>query len=161
MNAICAAMRAKNCIVLPTAASGIAAHLLQGGRTSHSALKIQIPIKATCNISGADSDPLGSLFRNTSLIIFDEAAMLHRNCFEAIDKTLRDIRRQESVPFGGLTVLLSGDFRQMLPVVKRGTRYDTMDASVRNSDLWNCMNVMHLTENTRISLRSKEDPSLQ
>ena len=159
LNTICASVRSAGYIVLATAASGIAAHLLPGGRTSHSKFKIPIPIKETCNISGADSDPLGNLLREAALLIFDEASMLHRSCFEAVDKTLRDITRKDDIPFGGIPVLLSGDFRQMMPVVRRGTKYDTMDASIRNSDLWEHMRVLRLTENMRISLRAKENPS--
>ena len=85
--------------------------------------------------------------------------MLHRSCFEAVDKTLRDITRKDDIPFGGIPVLLSGDFRQMMPVVRRGTKYDTMDASIRNSDLWEHMRVMRLTENMRITLRAEGNPS--
>ncbi len=152
--AICSALRGRSCVVLPTAASGIAAHLLPGGQTSHSKFKIPIPIKNNCNISGADNSPLGTLWRETALIIFDEASMLHRACYEAIDTTFRDVKRNDSVPFGGIPILFSGDFRQILPVVKRGTRHDIMDASIQRSDLWQYMKVMHLTQNMRIAQQS-------
>jgi hypothetical protein len=42
--------------------------------------------------------------------------------FEAVDRTLRDIRDCEE-PFGGLPVILGGDFAQILPVVKRANCY--------------------------------------
>uniref|UniRef100_A0A6N2LSJ9 ATP-dependent DNA helicase n=1 Tax=Salix viminalis TaxID=40686 RepID=A0A6N2LSJ9_SALVM len=44
------------------------------------------------------------------------APMNHRCCFEALDRSLRDILAHDQ-PFGGKTVLLGGDFRQILPVV--------------------------------------------
>jgi hypothetical protein len=41
--------------------------------------------------------------------------MAHRNCFKALDKSLRDIlwctnKNSDSRPFGGMTVVLGGDF---------------------------------------------------
>lgn len=49
------------------------------------------------------------LFRETKLIIWDEVPMQHRHCVEAVYRTLRDIRDSEK-PFGGITVVLGGDF---------------------------------------------------
>ena len=51
--------------------------------------------------------------------------MSHRNCFEALDRSLRDILQLEDPqsvekPFGGKVVVVGGDFRQILPVVKKG-----------------------------------------
>ncbi len=56
---------------------------------------------------------------HTSLIIWDEALMNHRNCFEALDKSLKDVMglcdsaTNENI-FGGKSMLLGGDFRQIL-----------------------------------------------
>ena len=60
----------------------------------------------------------------TKLIIWDEAQMINRLCFEAFDRTLRDIMKIENEensknPFDGKVVVLGGDFRQILPVVKK------------------------------------------
>jgi len=156
IRAKCAKLRNQNKIVVPVASSGIAAHLLPGGRTAHSRFSIPIPIEKTCRISGS---PIGELFRRTSLIIIDEASMLHRNAFESIDRTLRDITRNEQVPFGGIPVLFSGDFRQILPVVKQGGKFETLEASLQNSYLWSSMRVIQLKENMRIALRIAQDPS--
>jgi len=119
--------------------------------------KIPIPIKDHCNISGADNSPLGTLLCETALIIFDEASMLHRACYEAVDTTFRDGKRNDDAPFGGIPILFSGDFRQILPVVKHGTRYDIMDASSQRPDLWQHISVMHLTYNMRIAQREKDN----
>ncbi len=50
------------------------------------------------------------------LLMIDEATMLHRYQLEALDCTLRDILEDEC-PFGGKSIVLSGDFRQCLPGV--------------------------------------------
>ncbi|KAL6492790.1 hypothetical protein OROGR_032549 [Orobanche gracilis] len=39
-------------------------------------------------------------------------------------------------PFGGLVVVLGGGFRQILPVVPKGTRHDIVNASISSSRLW-------------------------
>jgi hypothetical protein len=58
---------------------------------------------------------LVGLIKRTSLILWDEAPMVHQNCFQALDRSLRDILRtmneeSENKSFGGMTVVLGGDF---------------------------------------------------
>ncbi len=55
-------------------------------------------------------DDLAMLIRQTKLILWDEAPMINKLTFEAMDWTLRDlIDRNE--PFGGIVLIMSGDFR--------------------------------------------------
>uniref|UniRef100_A0A2N9F6K5 ATP-dependent DNA helicase n=1 Tax=Fagus sylvatica TaxID=28930 RepID=A0A2N9F6K5_FAGSY len=109
-------IRSEGKIVLAVASSGIAALLLPGGRTAHS--RFQIPIKvgdeSTCSIK--QGTHAAELMSKVSLIIWDEAPMAHRNCFEAVDRSLRDLLRftdptSLDKPFGGKTVVLGGDFQ--------------------------------------------------
>ena len=118
-------LRSEGKIVIAIASSGIAALLLPGGRTAHS--RFQIPIivteSSTCGIK--QGSQIAELILKASLIIWDEAPMTHRNCFEAVDRSLRDILRftasnSADKPFGGKIVVLGGDFRQILPVVAKG-----------------------------------------
>ena len=103
------------------ASSGIASPLLLGGRTSHSTFKIPTEIHegSTCSI-GKHSD-LAELIKAADLVIWDEASMQHRHIHEAVDRSLRDIRHCEDKPFGGLTVVFGGDFKQILPVIVKGS----------------------------------------
>ncbi|XP_050896603.1 uncharacterized protein LOC127103381 [Lathyrus oleraceus] len=116
-------IRSKKQICLTIASSGIASLLLPGGRTAHSMFKIPIPImeSSTCNIDkGSDR---AELLKMAKLIIWDEAPMAHRFCFEAFDKTLKDIMGRSNYSdklFGGKVIVFGGDFRQILPVVSRG-----------------------------------------
>lgn len=43
--------------------------------------------------------------------------MAHRHHLEAFDRTLRDIAGSDE-PFGGKVLVLGGDFRQILPVIR-------------------------------------------
>nr|GFA65162.1 ATP-dependent DNA helicase PIF1-like [Tanacetum cinerariifolium] len=65
--------------------------LLECGRTAHSwfAIPINVVEDSMCHIA-ADRD-LADLIRKAKLIIWDEAPMINRYCYEAFDRTLRDI----------------------------------------------------------------------
>ena len=76
--------------------------------------------------------------------------MQHRHCVEAVDRTLRDIC-DSTMPFGGITVVLGGDFRQILPVVPKGVREQIVNASLRRSVLWKDMHVLTLDLNMRLN----------
>ncbi|KAB2622252.1 hypothetical protein D8674_024434 [Pyrus ussuriensis x Pyrus communis] len=143
-------------IVLAVASSGIASLLLPGGRTAHSRFKIPLIVTdcSTCQIKKGTH--LAKLIEKAYLIIWDEAPMNHKHCFEALDKSLSDILSHSndsnrSAPFGGKPFLLGGDFRQILPVIPAGTKEETIDASLNNSYLWPFFKVFQLKENMRLS----------
>ncbi|XP_019184634.1 PREDICTED: uncharacterized protein LOC109179586 [Ipomoea nil] len=153
--ALSSALRSKGEIVLNVASSGIASLLLPGGRTAHSRFAIPIAVNedSTCNIS--QSSPLAHLIMQCKLIIWDEAPMMHKFCFEALDRSMRDIMRAKNpnsfdMTFGGKTVVLGGDFRQILPVIPKGTRQDIVLASINSSYLWRSCKVFRLTKNLRL-----------
>jgi hypothetical protein len=139
--AITIKIKSEGKIVLAVASCGIATVLLEGGRTTHSRFHIPLNISgdSTCDIK--QGTHLGALLNKTSLILWDEAPMAHRNCIEALDKSLRDILRctnenSDKIPFGGMTVVLGGDFRQILHVVTKGRRAHIVNASIKRSYLW-------------------------
>jgi hypothetical protein len=110
---------------------------------------------------------LAELINKTSLILWDEAPMANKICFEALDRTLRDILRNKNEnsskkPFGGMTVVLGGDFRQILPVLPKGKRHNIVGASIKRSYLWQHFKILKLTENMRlISMTDSETEKRQ
>ncbi|OMP09045.1 DNA helicase PIF1, ATP-dependent [Corchorus olitorius] len=90
-NTLIAAIRSTWRIVLSVASSGIASLLLPGGRTAHSRFKIplQVDDSSTCGIF--KQTELAALMQAASLIIWDDAPMVDKNCIEELDMTLRDI----------------------------------------------------------------------
>lgn len=57
------------------------------------------------------------LIREMELLIIDEVSMLRADTLDAIDLTLRSVRRQRNRIFGGVQVLFIGDMQQLSPVV--------------------------------------------
>ena len=148
-NTMLAKLRSQGQIELAMASSGIAALLLQGGRTVHSRLKIPIPVNeiSACNISKKTA--LAKLIQSAKLLVWDEASMIHRQAAECIDRSLRDICSCD-LPFGGKVIVFGGDFRQILPVIRHGTRSEVVSACLNRSPLWHCVKVMKLTINMRL-----------
>ncbi|CAN1164944.1 ATP-dependent DNA helicase PIF1 [Linum perenne] len=143
-------------IVLVVASSGIAATLLPDGVTAHSRFKIPLEVDnlSTCMVKKGTE--VAELLKEATLIVWDEAPMVHRLSFEAVDRTLCDLMNTplsgpQYSPFGGKTVLLGGDFRQTLPVVPKGSREDNINASLPRSYLWNFCTLLHLHINMRIN----------
>ncbi|GFT49845.1 ATP-dependent DNA helicase [Trichonephila clavipes] len=61
--------------------------------------------------------------------------MAHKKSLEAFYRTLQDLRGNEQL-FGGALTLLAGDFRQTLPVIPRSTPADGLNACLKSSVLW-------------------------
>lgn len=59
------------------------------------------------------------LLQEIELLIIDEVSMLRADLLDAIDTTLRYVRRKRQ-PFGGIQILFIGDLHQLPPVVKEG-----------------------------------------
>tara|TARA_R110002072_G_scaffold303031_1_gene491523 strand:- start:23115 stop:25412 length:2298 start_codon:yes stop_codon:yes gene_type:complete len=58
-----------------------------------------------------------AIIRNLELLIIDEVSMLRADILDAIDWTLRNVRKINK-PFGGVQVLFIGDLLQLPPVIK-------------------------------------------
>ena len=151
--ALLAKVRSMGLIAIATATSGIAASIMPGGRTAHSRFKIPINVQEdiVCNINKQGGT--AELLRRASLKIWDEVAMTKRQVVEALDRSLQDITGCRS-QFGGKVIVFGGDFRQVLPVVRRGTRAEIVNATLRKSYLWEDIRQIKLWRN----MRAQTDP---
>ncbi|CAN1317210.1 ATP-dependent DNA helicase PIF1 [Linum perenne] len=109
-----------NAIISTIRSRGIAATLLPNATTAHSQFKIPIEVHHTSTCSIKRGTELADQICRADIIVWDEAPMVHRLSFEAVDRTLCDLMDLPLSgpgykPFGGKTVLLGGDFRQTLP----------------------------------------------
>nr|XP_040251426.1 uncharacterized protein LOC120968594 [Aegilops tauschii subsp. strangulata] len=147
--AMLAKVRSDGNIGIATATSGVAASIMPGGRTAHSRFKIPLSCDDGASCSFTKQSGTAKLLRMASLIIWDEASMMKRQAVEALDNSMRDIMGIRDRPFGGKTVVFGGDFRQVLPVVRRGSRGQIIDATLRSSHLWKGMRQLRLITNMR------------
>lgn len=143
-----------------TASTGIAATHLNG-TTIHSWCGVGINDKLTEHDINklARRSYLRSRIKNANVLIIDEVSMLHHFRLDLIDKVIRHIRENPLAPFGGLQVVLSGDFFQ-LPPISRKSNYE-QDAKlladdeaakfVYHSQIWQELNLVicYLSEQYR------------
>ncbi|EJD34519.1 helicase [Auricularia subglabra TFB-10046 SS5] len=153
ISAICDYVRSRSEIVLPTATSAFAALLYEGGRTMHSCFKIPVEENNELLRSPIEQgDSRAQLLQEFRVLIWDEAPMANRAALACVEETCRRVTG-DSRPFGGKIVILAGDFRQTCPVVRRGTRAQVVDASIRRSPLWELFSIRRLT----VPIRNAED----
>jgi ATP-dependent exoDNAse (exonuclease V) alpha subunit len=107
-----------------TASTGIAATHI-GGMTIHSWSGIGIKHK----LDKYDLDKIASSeyivrrVNKTKVLIIDEVSMLSRNTLDMVDMVCREIKQNHGA-FGGMQIILVGDFFQLPPIVKN---YNTED----------------------------------
>jgi ATP-dependent DNA helicase PIF1 len=107
--------------VFITASTGIAA-VNVGGCTVHSFAGI-----------GLGKEPIDKLIKTVidnrmakrrwlrcKMLIIDEISMISSELFDKLDSVARHVRKQPDTPFGGIQVVLCGDFLQLPPVPDRG-----------------------------------------
>ncbi|GKC93343.1 ATP-dependent DNA helicase PIF1, partial [Tanacetum coccineum] len=93
--------------------------LVEELRIQDSKFRLMLIKKSFCSIKKQTGT--AKLIWKAKLIIWDEASMAKRHAIEAVDCTMQDIIGDSRV-FGGKVMVIGGDFRQVLPVVRRGTR---------------------------------------
>jgi len=118
--------------VAVTASTGIAATVI-GGQTIHSfaGLGIDKDPFDTRNISPMIRSKRKRL-REVDVLIIDEISMLPAYIFEKLDAVLRWARLNDR-PFGGVQLILTGDFLQLPPVSKRGDEDVNTGYSIQTS----------------------------
>ena len=101
--------------VFRAAPTGIAAFNIVG-KTLHSLLRLPVKGKKS-DLSVATLQSLQALFQDCRFLIIDEKSMIDIKTLSLIDDRLRAILPATShLPFGGVNVLLCGDFFQLPPV---------------------------------------------
>ena len=93
-------------------------------------------------------------WKSTDILIIDEVSMMTAELFEKLEEIARTVRKVDA-PFGGIQVVLVGEFFQLPPIVARA---DGPVPFVFESPVWAAMNftVCKLTEIVR-----QKDPAFQ
>ena len=121
--------------------------LLPYGRTAHKTFNLPLSYDdptITLNWIKKLKKELG----DTEVFIWDKASMIPQTILTILDRTFRDIYSNER-PFAGRHFILGGDFRQVLPVVKKGGRRQIFETCLKNSEFWPLFQKHKLTINMR------------
>lgn len=135
-------LRARKVPVAITASTGIAATHMSG-ITIHSwsgiGIKSELSEKDLIKLSKRKS--LKERIEDTSVLIIDEISMLHAKQLNAVNQVLQHIRNSDK-PFGGMQVVLAGDFFQLPPIGEKGEtnrdKFAFMSSAWLNADLQIC-----------------------
>lgn len=102
-----------------TASTGIAATHI-GGMTIHSwsGLGIKTKLDKYDLDRIASSEYIAKRIRKTKVLIIDEISMLSTNMLDMVDLICREVK-QTNEPFGGMQIVLVGDFFQLPPIIRR------------------------------------------
>jgi len=107
---------------------------------------MNVEVGSFCSIS-KQSD-LAKLLRETTTIIWDEAPVTNKYALKALDRSLKDILDCDA-PFEGKMMIFEEDFREVLPVVQKGTKAQMIFACIIQSPLWSNTKELHLQQNMR------------
>ena len=103
-----------------TASTGIAA-INVGGQTLHSWAGLglgNLPLNEILrNILSVKGTHLRKKLRNAKMLAIDEISMISADIFDMLNNLLKVVR-QNNAPFGGIQLILFGDFLQLPPVNK-------------------------------------------
>lgn len=134
--------------------TGLAANLLPNGKTLHRFFKL--PINMHDNKSLLWNTHVKTIINAIDFIIIDEVSMVPAHAINAIDQALQDMYNN-NLYFGGKHVLFGGDFRQLLPVVKKGSKQNILETCFKSCTCWDILTKYTLT----INMRAQNDSNFQ
>ena len=142
-----------NIQVISAAFSGIASTLLLNGRTFHCQFKAKLKPQTQRGFNIRKKSKLAESIKKTKFIVIDEAPQLHVSYYTDLDEFLQDLMENDH-PFGGISVVLAGDFKQTLPIVRKANQLAQIRACIKNSSrIWDLFasNQYYLTKNMRLT----------
>ena len=104
-----------------TASTGVAACQI-GGTTIHFWAGVGAGDRSVAECASMASRRRGAQWAAARCLIIDEISMLDASFFEKLEAVARRVRNNQK-PFGGLQLILSGDFFQLPPVSRDGFRF--------------------------------------
>ena len=129
-----------------TATTGLAATYL-GGNTIHAWSGIGIYDYLSRKFFEKFPKTRAEIIKNTDILVIDEISMLHDFRLDMVEEICRTIRQNDK-PFGGIQVILCGDFFQLPPINRNGSRTGSFAI---HSNAWKLaeFTICYLEENHR------------
>lgn len=130
-----------------TATTGLAATHL-GGTTIHAWSGIGVQDELPDRFADHMSKTRREIIEKTDILLIDEISMMHDYRLDMVDEVCRIVRKQPDVPFGGIQVVMSGDFFQLPPVNRNDSR---QGGFVVESQVWRELQpvIIYLTQQFR------------
>ena len=93
------------------------------GNTLHSLLQLPVPTNQANpapDLDGAQLTRLQLTLKNCNMLAIDEKSMVSSLRLHQIDQRLRQAKPEKAKePFGGISIMLMGDFAQLPPVMEK------------------------------------------
>ncbi|PJM75570.1 DEAD/DEAH box helicase [Bifidobacterium simiarum] len=124
LNEFVHAVRKRGASVAVTASTGIASTHING-QTIHSWSGIGVSTVLTEPVLKRIRTRRRRQITAADVLVIDEVSMMHAWLFDMVDQVCRAVRHDDR-PFGGLQVVLSGDFFQLPPVSVSGRNNDVI-----------------------------------
>lgn len=125
-----------------TASTGIAA-VQVGGRTLHSWAGLglgNMPVHQMLrNLFSAKGSRLRRKIKNAKMLAIDEVSMISSKVLDTLNELLKGVKENDK-PFGGIQLILFGDFLQLPPVFRNN---DAEETFCFLSDSWEGANIKH------------------
>ena len=115
-----------------TATTGLAATHL-GGTTIHSWAGIGVGDFLPSGFAEHMAKGRREIIEKTNVLVIDEISMLHDFRLDMVDEVCRIVRKEPDLPFGGIQIIMSGDFFQLPPINRGDSR---AGSCVVNTDVW-------------------------
>ena len=144
--------RAQELVVVSVAWTGMAAELIDGGRTAHSTFRLPFNLHEDSIARVNSNSKQGQLLQKARLILWDEASQVPVTAYSCVNRLLQDLavdHRRKKILFGGTAFTLCGDFRQTTPIAISGSQLDTLALCLCFHALWIHFKKFHLTQNMR------------
>ena len=118
----------------------------------------ELPIEGLSNASTCwipKKSGLAQLIYHAKIIVWDEVSMINKYQIAAVERSVTDVMEgppefQANRPFGGKSVILAGDFCQVLPVIRHGEWAKIIQMSLKQWNLWQQFETLQLTKNMRV-----------
>jgi ATP-dependent DNA helicase PIF1 len=118
--------------VAQVAPTGYASIQLDGGQTLHSFLGLQPQSNVMLRNFQVSKERRLKL-RKYHRIIVEEISMVSADMLDYFDHTMRSVHERPDLPFGGVEMLLAGDFLQLPPIVEKERKHKAM---AFQADVW-------------------------
>lgn len=131
-----------------TATTGLAATHL-GGTTIHAWSGIGVLDQLPSGFVEHMAKGRREIIESTDVLIIDEISMLHDYRLDMIDEICRLVRKKPDLPFGGIQLVMSGDFFQLPPINRANSGFT--GGFVTGSRAWSELDpsVIYLSEQHR------------